>query len=77
MQFTIYCPDIKKIVENRVSIATAAGWKSEDAFYARTTIHQAEILKCPRFMFPGHHNGYEEHPAPFAEALIDAFDSLK
>ncbi|KAF9884524.1 hypothetical protein FE257_001712 [Aspergillus nanangensis] len=77
LQFTIYCPDLRRIVKNQVSIATAAGWKSADAFYARTTIQQAEILGCPRFMFPGHHNGYEEEPIPFSEDLINALDSLK
>ena len=76
MQFTIYCPDLRKIVKNGVSIAVAAGVKSADAFYARTTFPQAEILQCPRFELPGHHSGYEVEPAAFATELIDAIRHL-
>ncbi|EXJ86907.1 hypothetical protein A1O3_03861 [Capronia epimyces CBS 606.96] len=77
LQFTIYCPDLTRIVRNGVSIGVAAGLKSADAFYARTTFPQAEILQCPRFEFPGHHGGYESEPALFAPALIDAFAQLE
>ncbi|KAJ6078528.1 hypothetical protein N7467_008281 [Penicillium canescens] len=75
--FTIYCPDLKKIVQNQVSIAVAAGIKSADAFYARTTFRQSRILNCPRFMFPGHHLGYQVEPDLFATELIKAFGEIK
>ncbi|KAL4863699.1 Alpha/Beta hydrolase protein [Aspergillus spectabilis] len=77
MQFTIYCPDLRKIVKNGVAIGVAAGVKSADAFYARTTVPQSEILGCPRFMVPGHHNGYEAEPAAFAAELIKAMQVLE
>ena len=77
MQFTIYCPDMRKIVKKGVSIAVAAGEKSRDAFYARTTLPQAEILLCPRFVLPGHHSGYEAEPAEFAPKLIEAFKHME
>ena len=76
MQFTIYCPDLRKIVENKVSIAVAAGRTSEDAFYARTTFPQSEILGCPRIMMPGHHSGFDAQPEEFATSLIDTLDML-
>ena len=76
MQFTIYCPDLRKIVENKVSIAVAAGRKSEDAFYARTTIPQSEILGCPRIMMPGHHSGFDAQPEEFAAAMLDTLEML-
>lgn len=76
LQFTIYCPDLRKIVENRVKIGVAAGVKSEDAFYARTTLLRAGILACPRFLFPDHHSGYEAEPKLFAVELIKALQVL-
>lgn len=76
LQFTIYCPDLTKITDNKVSIGVAAGVKSADAFYARTTIRQAEILGCPRFLVPGHHGGYEVEPEEFSAALVKAFQLL-
>lgn len=77
LQFTIYCPDLRKIVENGVSIAVAAGRLSADAFYARTTVPQAEILGCERFLLPGNHNGYDYEPEAFAAALVDAYKRME
>ncbi|KAK5216036.1 hypothetical protein LTR72_010912 [Exophiala xenobiotica] len=76
LTFTIYCPDLTKIVPNGVSIAVAAGRKSDDAFYARTTFRQSEIMECPRYMVPGHHNGYESQPLEFAHELKDILDKM-
>lgn len=75
--FTIYCPNLQQIVANKVSICVAAGEKSKDAFYARTTFPQAEIMQCPRFLFPGHHSGYQAEPAAFAPPLLEALDQLE
>ncbi|KXT15734.1 hypothetical protein AC579_1555 [Pseudocercospora musae] len=36
--FGIFCPDLRQITQNRVSIAIAAGARSEDAWYARTIL---------------------------------------
>ena len=77
MQFTIYCPDLRQIVRNQVSIAVAAGAKSQDAFYARTTEPQSEILHCPRFLLPSHHTGYEAEPGLFAVELLRAFAEME
>jgi pimeloyl-ACP methyl ester carboxylesterase len=77
LTFTIYCPDLRKIVENKVSIAVAVGDLSDDAFYARTTIKQAEILGCPQFLFPGDHNGYDSQPVGFAKDLKQAYQDME
>jgi pimeloyl-ACP methyl ester carboxylesterase len=77
MTFTIYCPDLRKIVDNRVSISVAKGVLSGDAFYARTTIKQAEILGCSQFLFPGHHNGYDSQPVEFAKELKEAYQTME
>ena len=75
--FTIFGPDLRKIKDNGVSIAVAAGVKSGDAFYARSTFPQAEIIGCPRLMFPGNHGGFEMEPKEFAESLLDAFKLME
>lgn len=77
LQFTIYMPDLRKIVDNGVNIAVAAGAKSADAFHARTTIKQAEILGCERFLLPGHHSAFDREPELFAEKLMGAFGVMK
>lgn len=77
LQFTTYCPDLRQIVENKVSIVVAAGKKSADAFYARTTIPQSQILSCSRLMVPGHHNGYESEPEEFAKELIACLEDME
>ncbi|KAJ5433598.1 uncharacterized protein N7458_012754 [Penicillium daleae] len=76
MQFTIYYLDLRKIVDSKVSICVAAGVKSADAFYAPTTVPQSQILGCPRFIFPGHHSGYDAEPIPFATELLKALKLL-
>lgn len=65
MQLTIYLPDLRKVLDNKVSISVVAGEKSRDAFYARTTIPQSEILGCPWYVLPGNHSGYELEPDAF------------
>ncbi|KAI4134263.1 MAG: hypothetical protein LQ347_001669 [Umbilicaria vellea] len=72
MQFTIYCLDLRKIVENKVSLSVAAGEKSRDAFYARTTFPQSDILGYPRYVLPGNHKGYGLEPEAFALELLKA-----
>jgi len=77
LQFTIYMPDWRRIVENGVSIAVAAGSKSGDAFYARTTLKQMEILGCERFSLPGHHTAFDTEPEVFATELVEAFGEME
>lgn len=74
LQFTICCANFRKIVGNH---GVAAGVKSEDAFYARTTLLQAEILACPRFLLPGHHSGYEAEPKKFRSRTDEGFTSAE
>lgn len=77
VQFSTYCPDLSRIVDNHVSILVAAGVKSADAAYARTTFKQADILGCPRLMFPGHHMAFESEPAAFAAELLKAYEQME
>jgi pimeloyl-ACP methyl ester carboxylesterase len=72
-----YCPDLRRIVESKVSIAVAAGEDSKEAFYGRTAAEQEGILKCPRLVFPGSHQGFESEPDKFAPVLLEAFDMLE
>jgi hypothetical protein len=75
--FTMYCPDLRQIKDKGVSIAVAAGVRSEDANYAVSTFPQAEIMGCPRLMFPGNHAGFEMEPEVFAKALLEAFEMME
>lgn len=77
LQFSTYCPDLRQIVRNEVSIVVAAGIKSADACYVRTTFQQAEILGCPRLVVSGHHVGFQSEPAEFARELIEALDEME
>lgn len=74
--FTIYCPDLRKIVQNKVKIAVGKGVKSGDAFYAKATIKQAETLGCRNLEFPGHHGGFESFSEEFAAVLKKAFRDM-
>ena len=72
-----YNPDWRKIIRGRVSVGVLAGKRSEDAFYARATIEQAEILGCPRMIVPGRHAGFEVEAAEFAPALKEMIEKLE
>ncbi len=74
---TLYCPDLRKIVQNKVSVAVMAGEKSKDAFYARTTIGQAEAMQCPRVVVPGNHFGFDFEAEAFAPVLIETMELLE
>lgn len=72
----LHRPNFKNILDKKVSIAVAAGERSKDASFARTTFPQADYLGCPRFVMPGNHSGFDGEPEAFAEKLIEAFDSM-
>lgn len=74
--FTIYTPNMPKLRDNGVSMAVVAGEKSKDAYYARTTAVQAEMLGCPRIMWPGAHTVYKTSPDAFVRALLDTLRQL-
>ena len=75
--FTIYTPNLVKLRENNVSMVVVAGEESKDAWYARTTIVQAEMIGCPRIMWPGAHTVYKIKPHVFVEALLDTLKELR
>jgi pimeloyl-ACP methyl ester carboxylesterase len=74
---SIYNPDWRKIVRNKVSIGILLGKRSGDAFYARAASEQAEILGCTRMVVPGHHAGFEVEAEEFAPALKEMIGKLE
>ena len=74
--FTIYTPNLALLQGNDLSMAVIAGEESKDAYYARTTAVQAEMLGCPRIMWPGAHTVYKIYPHDFVEALLDTLQQL-
>lgn len=75
--FGTFCPDLRRIVQHRVNIALAAGIRSEDAWYARTTLEQRDILGCQHYILPGNHAGFELEPGSFAKKLLEVLDDLE
>jgi hypothetical protein len=75
--FTTYCPDLRQLRDKGVSIAVAAGAKSEDPNHVLSTFPQAGIMGCPRLVFPGNDAESEMEPEPFAEALLEACEMLE
>jgi hypothetical protein len=73
----MYNTDLRKIVRNQVSVGVLARKRSEDAFYARSTLEQAEILGCPRLVVPGHHAGFEAEFAPALQEMIETLEFLE
>jgi pimeloyl-ACP methyl ester carboxylesterase len=72
-----YNPDWRKIVRNGVSVGVLAGERSKDAFYARTTIEQADLLGCLRWVVPGHHAAHEVETKYFAPKLVGFIEALE
>ena len=68
---TLFTPDLLRIRENGVQVKIGVGIDSGDAPYARTTMKQAEILDCPKLVFPGHHTGYISQAETFSQILIN------
>ena len=69
-------PDLDAVRRNRLPVVTAAGRDSADAYYARTARIQAEILGCPRHLFPGNHLGFFFEPEAFAAAMLKALGDM-
>lgn len=74
---SFYSPDLRKIAKNGTSVAVIAGRRSRDAWYARTTIEQADILGCVRIVAPGHHQGFEAEPEEFYPVFLKLLEDLK
>ncbi|KAH6671840.1 Alpha/Beta hydrolase protein [Halenospora varia] len=73
----LHLPDLRRVWENGVSVSVAYRKGSRDAFYVRTTIEQAAILGCDRFMVPGNHTGYRYEPEAFAARLLVIFGEME
>jgi pimeloyl-ACP methyl ester carboxylesterase len=69
--------DLARIVDNKVSIAVATSENGKDSFYGRMAVEQEGILKCPRLVFPGGHQGFDSQAKQFAQVLIEAFGMLE
>jgi pimeloyl-ACP methyl ester carboxylesterase len=73
----LYTPDLRRVREKGVSVAVAYGKGSGDAFFVRTTIEQAAILGCDRYLVPGNHTGYRYEPEAFAAHLLRIFGEME
>lgn len=74
--FGVFCPDLRRVRDNGVKVAVAAGARSEDAWYARTTLEQRKILGCRHYVVPGNHAGFELEPETFAAKLMAVLHEL-
>jgi pimeloyl-ACP methyl ester carboxylesterase len=71
-----YKPDLDTIRRNGVRVATAAGRRSADAYYARTARVMAERLGCRYVDMSGNHFAFMIEPAVFAAELRDILRRL-
>jgi len=72
-----YTPNFWRLKDNKTSIGVMRGVRCKDAFYARTTEEQAKILDCPRFLVPGHHQGFEAETGEFLPHLLEMLNTLE
>lgn len=66
--FSGYLPNIQTIRTNNVSMVTAVGRDSDDAYYVQTAKALAAKLGCKNVVFPGHHDVSFWMPKEFADA---------
>ena len=64
-----YLPNIQTIRNNKVSMVTAVGKDSDDAYYVQTAKALAAKLDCKNVVFPGHHDVSFWMPKEFAKAI--------
>jgi pimeloyl-ACP methyl ester carboxylesterase len=67
-----YLPKINTISNNKVSIVTATGIDSNDAYYVHATRALTAELGCNSVEFPGHHDVCFWMPKEFANAVQSA-----
>jgi pimeloyl-ACP methyl ester carboxylesterase len=77
MVLTFFTPDLRRLVEERVSVGVMAGKESRDAWYVQTTVEQAKILGCPRFEVPGNHHVFEIEVEKFVPHLLKMIETLE
>lgn len=71
-----YTPDLDAIARNQVTMVTAAGRRSGDAYYARAARLLAQRLGCPYVDVPGNHFAFMNDPMTFAAALREVLHKL-
>ena len=67
--FTTFAPDLAQIKASGARVILAGGVKSRPYYYCRAGSILAEQLGAEYVEFPGHHNGYLDHPEAFAATL--------
>ena len=67
--FTAFTPDLTRIRARGARVIFAGGVKSRPYYYCRAGKILAEQLGAEYVEFPGHHNGYLDHPQAFAATL--------
>jgi len=72
--FVLYCPDLQRVVENKVSVVAGVWEGSGDAFFRRCGGPLAKRLNCECVEFPGHHSGFENYVEEFAASLFGAIN---
>ncbi|KAK3689312.1 Alpha/Beta hydrolase protein [Podospora appendiculata] len=72
-----YTPNLSRLVENRTSVGVMRAVRCKDAFFARGVEDQARILKCPRMLVPGHHQGFEVETKEFLPCFLDMLEILE
>ncbi|HKR74033.1 MAG TPA: alpha/beta hydrolase [Candidatus Nitrosocosmicus sp.] len=76
-EFAGYVPNVKTIKSNKVSMVTATGMDSNDAYYVQTTKALSADLGCNNVEFPGHHDVSFWMPKEFAVAIQDTLDQYR
>ena len=72
-----YVPNLWRIRENGTRVGVMRGVRCKEAFFARATVGQAEVLGCPLAVVPGHHQGFEVETEAFVPCLLEMLETLK
>ncbi|KAK0617519.1 Alpha/Beta hydrolase protein [Immersiella caudata] len=72
-----YTPNMWRLRENKTSIGVMRGVRCRDAFFARSVDEQAQVLGCPMFLVPGHHQGFEAETEQFLPHFLRMLDTLE
>jgi pimeloyl-ACP methyl ester carboxylesterase len=75
LPFTRYQPDLEALKQVADKIVPAAGLVSAEYLPGRPIQVIAEHLGWPVVTFPGGHDGYASHPAPFADLLARVLEA--
>jgi hypothetical protein len=74
--FIAFTPDIQAIKDGGARVVLAGGRASKGYYYYRPAPIIAEALGAEFVEFPGHHNGYLDHPDAFAATLRQLLGQL-